>query len=46
MAKVTAAAKKTRLNYTNGYYEGEYKDSVKHGRGKYVASNGDTYTGD
>ncbi len=35
-----------RLNYNNGYYEGDVKDGKAHGRGKRVWDDGDVYEGD
>lgn len=38
-------AQSNRLNYTNGYYIGETKNGVAHGRGKYYWNDGSTFEG-
>lgn len=36
---------KGKMQYKSGVYEGDWKDGLRHGFGKFTWSNGDTYSG-
>ena len=44
IAENTIVVKK--ITYSNGTYEGETKNGIKHGKGKFIYASGDSYDGE